>query len=369
MSGVYIHIPFCKSKCPYCDFYSYRCNEEQRGKYVDALIDEIITGSRASEFLKKPFYADTLYLGGGTPSVLTGEQIFNIIETAKKEYHLPGNAEITVECNPGSDIEALIPYFKKAGVNRISLGMQSAVTEERRRLGRNADKDRIRSVINLLNENGITNISLDIMLGIPSQTKDSLEETLQFAVDCKVTHISAYILKIEEGTFFHKNIDRYKFPDENAVCDLYYQCCDFLQSKGYSHYEISNFALPGFESRHNTKYWKLENYLGIGAAAHSYIDGKRFYFESNSEGFISGAKAIFDEYGGDYEEYVMLRLRLKEGLSLSELSRIYGTEHEKKIIKKAPLFKEQGFVSFDGESLSLTNKGFLLSNTIISELI
>lgn len=369
MNGVYIHIPFCKSKCPYCDFYSYRCNNEQREKYVDAIVDEITTNRRATEFFKKTFTADTLYLGGGTPSVLTGEQLFKIIDTAKKEYHLPADAEITVECNPSSDIEGLIPYFKKAGVNRISLGMQSAVKKERQQLGRAADKERILSVISLLKENGITNISLDVMLGIPLQTSDSLKETLEFAVECKVTHISAYILKIEEGTFLHKNQSRYVFPDENEVCNLYYQCCDFLESNGYSHYEISNFALPGFESRHNTKYWELENYLGIGAAAHSYIDGKRFYFPDNSEEFINGGKAIFDDEGGDYEEYIMLRLRLKSGLSLSELSKLYGEKHTKEIIKKAPLLKEQGFVNFDGETLSLTNKGFLLSNAIIAELI
>lgn len=369
MNGVYIHIPFCKSKCPYCDFYSYRCSNEQREQYVAAIIDEISNGKRTAEFLKKPFIADTLYLGGGTPSVLTGEQLYNVIDIAKRKYRLPLDAEITVECNPGSDIESIIPYLKKAGVNRISLGMQSTVTAERQQLGRSADKKRIRSVINLLKENGINNISLDVMLGIPSQTTESLEETLQFAVECKVQHVSAYILKIEEGTFFHKNISRYDFPDENAICELYYQCCDFLENHGYSHYEISNFALPGFESRHNTKYWKLENYLGIGAAAHSYVDGKRFYFESSSEDFIKGCKAIYDGDGGDYEEYIMLRLRLKSGLSLTELSRLYGKNHTERIIKKAPLFKEQGLINFDGENLSLTQKGFLLSNSIIAELI
>lgn len=369
MNGVYIHIPFCKSKCPYCDFYSYRCDDFQKECYVNAIIDEITTGRRASDFFKKPFTADTLYLGGGTPSVLTGEQILKIVDTAKKEYQLPENAEITIECNPSSDIEALIPYFKKAGINRVSLGMQSAVTEERRQLGRSADKERVLQAINLLKENGINNISLDIMLGVPSQTMESLEETLKFAVGCKVTHISAYILKIEEGTFFHKNQNRFNFPDENTVCELYLRCCNFLEKNGYSHYEISNFALPGSESRHNTKYWELENYLGIGAAAHSFIDGKRFYFESNSESFINGNKAIYDCDGGDYEEYIMLHLRLKTGLSISKLARIYGSKCTEKIIKKAPLLKEQGFIKFDCDNLSLTNKGFLLSNAIIAELI
>ena len=369
MNGVYIHIPFCKSKCPYCDFYSYRCNDQQKELYVNAVIDEIATCRRTSDFLNKPFTADTLYLGGGTPSVLTGEQIFKIIDTAKKEFHLPSDAEITVECNPSSEIEALIPFFKKSGVNRVSLGMQSAVAEERRLLGRTADKERILQVINLLKENGINNISLDVMLGIPLQTQTSLKETLSFAVDCKIPHISAYILKIEEGTFFYKNKNKYDFPDENSVCDLYLQCCEFLENNGYSHYEISNFAIPGFESRHNTKYWELENYLGIGAAAHSYIDGKRFYFENNSENFINGNKVIFDDNGGDYDEYIMLSLRQKKGLSISKLSEQYGEKHAKKIIKKAPFLKEQGFVNFDGDNLSLTNKGFLLSNTIITDFI
>ncbi len=369
MNGIYIHIPFCNSKCPYCDFYSYRCKGAEQSLYVDALIDEINTLRRVGEYAPKEFNADTLYLGGGTPSVLHGEDLCRIIEDAKEKFNIKDNAEITVECNPNSDIEALIPYFKKCGVNRISLGMQSAVDTERRALGRQADKNRISQVIKLLNDNGIDNISLDIMLGIPFQTPESLKETLDFAINSEAKHISAYILKIEEGTFFDTHRERYDFPDENAVCDLYNLCADTLENAGFTHYEISNFAKPSYESRHNTKYWELENYLGIGAAAHSFIDRKRFYFESDTEGFIKGEKVVFDGNGGDSDEYIMLKLRLKNGLDIQELTSIYGEASAKKIFKKAPLFKEQGLVSFDGKSLSLTRKGFLLSNSIIAEFI
>ena len=369
MNGVYIHIPFCNSKCPYCDFYSYRCKPTEQSNYVDAIIDEINTLRRCEVFVKPGFTADTLYLGGGTPSVLRGEDICRIVERAKEKFNMPPTSEITVECNPNSPIEELIPYFKKCGVNRVSLGMQSAVDSERRALGRQSDKKRIAQVIELLRDNGIDNISLDIMLGIPDQTPESLKETLDFVIKCNVKHVSAYILKIEEGTFFDTHRERYRFPDESDTCDLYNQCADTLTEAGFIHYEISNFALPHYESRHNTKYWELENYLGIGAAAHSFVDGKRFYFDSDTEGFINGGKAIYDGDGGDVEEYIMLKLRLKKGICIDELKSLYGEKSAEKIIKKAPLLKESGLVSFDGKELSLTKKGFLLSNSIIAEFI
>ena len=337
--------------------------------YVEALLNEINTLSRTREFVKEPFEADTLYLGGGTPSVLSGEELFRIINTAKDNFSVPDDAEITVECNPNSDIEGILPSLLKAGVNRISLGLQSAVDKERRLLGRQSNKSRVKEVIELLKSNGINNISLDVMLGIPYQTEESLRETLDFVIESGVPHISAYMLKIEEGTHFYKNYDKYDFPDDEKTIIFYNQCADALEKAGFTHYEISNFSKDGFESRHNTKYWNLENYLGIGPGAHSYIDGKRFYFESDTECFINGEKAVFDDFGGDAEEYIMLRLRLKKGLCLSELKEIYGREPSEKIKEKAPFLKEQGLIDFDGDILSLTRKGYLLSNSVICELI
>lgn len=369
MSGIYIHIPFCKSKCPYCDFYSYRCKSDDMNLYVDALIDEINSLKRVSEFVKEPFSADTLYLGGGTPSVLSGEELYRIITTAREKFSIPDKAEITVECNPNSDIESIFPYLLKAGVNRISLGLQSAVDKERKALGRSSGRERVAQVIELLKENGISNISLDVMLGIPYQTEESLKETLDFVINSKVPHVSAYMLKIEEGTHFHNSYEKYDFPDDEKTCDFYNQCADTLEKAGFVHYEISNFAKEGFESRHNTKYWKLENYLGLGPGAHSYIDGKRFYFENDTVGFIKGEKAIFDSFGGDWDEYIMLRLRMKKGLNLSKFKELYGEKTLIKIKEKAPFLKEQGLINYDGENISLTRKGYLLSNSIICELI
>ncbi len=369
MSGIYIHIPFCKSKCPYCDFYSYRCKAEEMGLYVEALTDEINSLSRVKDFVKEPFKADTLYLGGGTPSVLSGEDLYRIITTARKRFLISDDAEITVECNPNSDIESILPFLLKAGVNRISLGLQSAVDKERKALGRQSDKIRVKGVIELLKVNGINNISLDVMLGIPHQTAESLEETLNFVTESGAPHISAYMLKIEEGTHFYKNYDKYDFPDDEKTIEFYNQCADALEKAGFIHYEISNFAKDGFESKHNTKYWELENYLGIGSGAHSYVNGKRFYFESDTEKFINGEKAVFDDFGGDAEEYIMLQLRLKKGLSLSRLQNLYGEKSLIKIKGKAQFLKEQGLIDFDGETLSLTRNGYLLSNSVICELI
>ena len=369
MAGVYIHIPFCKSKCPYCDFYSYCATIEQKKEYVNALIKEIETLSECGKFLKSPLKADTLYLGGGTPSALSGEELSRIIKSAKKKFNIPEDGEITVECNPGSDIEKIAPFLKKAGVNRISLGLQSVVEKERKALGRISKKERISEIIEIFKDLGIDNISLDVMLGVPFQTKESLNETLEFVINSGAKHISAYILKIEDNTYFGKHPEKYTFPTEDEATDLYLQCSETLKKAGYDHYEISNFALKGYESRHNIKYWMLEDYLGIGPGAHSFVNGKRFYFESDTDKFIKGHPPIFDCYGGDWQEYIMLHLRLREGLKISELLKKYGKESIKNITKKVPMLKNNGLVEFDGENLSLTENGFLLSNSIITELI
>ena len=370
MNGIYIHIPFCRSKCPYCDFYSLTKPVDLQGAYVSSLIDEIKTGSRLKEIYDaKSYNFDTIYLGGGTPSVLSGEELYNIITTLKENYKITEDAEITVECNPNSDIESLLPYFKKCGVNRISLGMQSSVDNERKKLGRSADKKRIFDIINVLKQNEVSNISLDIMLGIPEQTLDSLRETLDFIKECDVKHVSAYILNIEENTPFYKMQNKLNLPDENTVCEFYEFTSNYLKSAGFNHYEISNFAKTGFESRHNTKYWLLDDYLGLGPSAHSFLNGKRYYYPNDINAFIDGKPPIFDCDGGDCEEYIMLRLRLKEGLNLNELTRLYGNDSTKSIIEKAPLLKEQGFINFENNTISLTEKGFLLSNSIIAELI
>ncbi len=370
--GIYIHIPFCRSKCPYCDFYS-ELNKEKSEAYIESLICEIKTLSRMSEYVSaeaKKRTVDTVYFGGGTPSVLKGTQIKTVIDTLKQEFNFSGTSEITVECNPSSEnFEEFIDCCYKAGVNRISLGMQSAVDNERHKLGRKADREKIKQRVEFIKSVGINNISLDIMLGIPEQTMESLDTTLCFAMSLDVPHISAYILKLEEGTPFYKLQNKLSFANEDTVSDMYLHMCSVFENAGFVHYEISNFCKPSFESRHNTKYWEDREYLGFGPAAHSFYDGQRFYFDSSVDNFINGAKAVYDSSGGDGEEYFMLRLRLKKGVSLNYMREKFSFVPDKNFYKNIDRFVKGGFCEFDSDILRLTDKGMLLSNAIITTLM
>lgn len=370
MKGLYIHIPFCRSKCPYCDFYSCLYKNADADIYCDALIDEIRTGRRTKKFTENSDLSfDTVYFGGGTPSVISSDKIGKILNDIKEFYIISNDAEITVECNPSTVDEEFFRKIASYGVNRISLGMQSANDIERRKLGRFADRKQVLSAINSARKNGIENISIDLMLGIPEQTMQSLDDTIDFCIEADVPHISAYMLSIEEGTVFHKRYDNLNLPDEDTVCDMYSHLTERLLKNGFKHYEISNFAKKGYESRHNLKYWNCDEYLGLGPSAHSFIDGKRFFFPRDILSFIDGKSAEYDSTGGDKEEYIMLRLRLSDGIIFEEYKSRFGEDFSREIIKKADKFVKQGLMSLTENSLSLTIDGFLISNYIISELI
>lgn len=359
--GIYIHIPFCQTKCPYCDFYSMRGTEEKKDLYLEALIKEIL--------FHKNISADTIYLGGGTPSVFGNERLKKVIEAAKKNFSF-NDGEITVEVNPSSCDEDLIKVLSSVGVNRISMGLQSAVDEERKFLGRHSDREKIKNSIELCHKYGIENISLDVMLGVPEQTLETLCKTLDFAINSGAKHISAYILKIEENTLFYRRRDTLPLPDEDTVCDMYEFVCDYLENNGFNQYEISNFSKQDFESKHNLKYWNSEEYLGLGPAAHSFLDGKRFYHERNFEEYLKNPTAyIPDGDGGDFEEFAMLKLRLTKGVSGKEISEKFGEENFQKLLKNSVKFISMKLMNFDGENLYFTRQGFLLSNTILSEII
>ena len=227
MLGIYIHIPFCKSKCPYCDFYSMRCNDELMDRYLSALVDDIReTSAGVTEAV------DTVYFGGGTPSVFGGDRIGKVLDAIRESYKLV-SPEITVECNPSTTNYVFYETLFKAGVNRISLGMQSAVDKERKNLGRAADKNQVAKSIAEARQAGINNISLDMMLGIPYQTIESLDESIDFIKEQNVEHISAYMLKIEKGTRFYDMGDKLVLPDENEVCDMYLHFSRQMRSLGY----------------------------------------------------------------------------------------------------------------------------------------
>lgn len=340
-SGLYFHIPFCKSKCPYCDFYSVKFDEASAQQYVQEICDEI-----------KQYQGtfDTVYFGGGTPSILPPELIGKILDCARAQFEISDDAEITVECNPSKDLSEDFKKYASYGVNRISIGMQSAVDSERFALGRAAGRNEVECTINYARQSGIENISLDLMLGTPKQTIESLDYSFDFIKSVGVPHVSAYMLKIEEGTKFFQMRDRLVLPDDDTVGEMYLKTVDTLASFGIKQYEISNFAVPGFESRHNTKYWTLTPYLGIGKSAHSFWGGKRFFYD------IEWNK-IDDGTGGDKEEQIMLGLRLAKGIDKSLVDRDF-----------AELVK-MGYVADLGERIALTPKGMLVSNTIINYII
>lgn len=360
--GIYIHIPFCRGKCPYCDFYSCRAGEEDFDNYVKALETYIKAWAE-----KIGAAADTLYIGGGTPSVIGADRLCEIIKCVDKNFGAAD--EVTVECNPSLKEKDFFNKINSVGVNRISLGMQSANDGERRALGRIAEVADVDSCISQSIAGGIDNISLDVMLGIPNQTEKSLKETLRYCVSSGAKHISAYMLKIEEGTLFYKKQNTLPLPSDDLTADFYLQTVDSLARGGFKQYEISNFAVPGYESRHNLKYWNCEDYLGIGPSAHSFLGGKRFYYGRDLIAFENVCEPVQDGTGGDLQEYIMLRLRLCEGIVFDEIKdRFAGFD----IAKFEPLFSEfvkAGYAEADNKSFRLTAKGFLISNMIITEIL
>ena len=360
--GLYLHIPFCKSKCPYCDFYSFSGKDTQKDEYTSVLKDRIV--SSISTLQCK---ADTLYTGGGTPSVLGAKNLATLVNTCKS--FLTDNAEITVECNPYGLDKDFFKILYDCGVNRISLGLQSAVDSERRILGRLSDRNQIEIAVKTAQKVGFENITLDVMLGVPNQTEKSLQDTLDFCISLGVPHISAYMLKLEENTHFYKNQGKYNFPDDDLTADLYLQMCEALENQGIAQYEISNFAKKGFESQHNLKYWHCEEYLGLGPSAHSFLDGKRFYFDRDFQAFMNGNSPIDDGFGGDFTEYAMLNLRLVDGLNENKVFERFGHSIPKELYEKSQIFIDNGYMRKTDNGLALTRKGFLMSNTILAEIL
>lgn len=365
--GLYLHIPFCRSKCPYCDFYSKRTTETEMDMYCDVLRRNIEKSCKALQ-PKYKCKANTLYIGGGTPSVLGTKRLKSLILAAKQDF-LTADAEITVECNPHKLSADFFQALAEVGVNRISLGLQSAVETERRALGRLSSRAEVGTVVRSAQNAGIQNISLDVMLGIPDQTEQSLSETLDFCLSLGVPHISAYILKLEENTVFWRKRAQYNFPDDDQTADLYLQMCETLERGGLQQYEISNFAKIGAESRHNLKYWHCEGYLGLGPAAHSFLYGKRFYFPRDLDGFLNGNAPVPDGNGGDFQEYAMLALRLTEGLRESGVQERFGHKIPEALRNKCAPLAAHGLLIADENGIRLTRNGFLVSNAVLAEIL
>lgn len=362
--GLYLHIPFCKSKCNYCNFYSFCADENEYDAYTDALIRSLEkNGERYSDRI-----IDTVYFGGGTPSVLGTDRLCRILQTALNCFQIASEAEITTEMNPTSAESVNFARLKQAGFNRISFGLQSANDNELKRLGRRHSAEEAKEVIQKAKDAGFENLSLDLMLAIPEQTKESLKHSVDFAASCGVQHISAYILKIEEGTPFYRMKDSLSLPCDDEQARIYEYSVEQLEKNGFSQYEISNFAKKGCESRHNLRYWYDEEYLGLGPSAHSFIDKNRFFYPDSLEDFYAD-KTVFESYGGDSDEYIMLRLRLKEGLNFRMYRERFKKDIDIQLLNRASALLSEQLVELSDDSLRLTVKGFLVSNAIIAYLL
>ncbi len=359
--GLYIHVPFCDGKCPYCDFYSLRGDGGLMDQYTKSIIEYI---KYYSERLNRP--ADTLYFGGGTPGLLGAERLLRMVSAAKEGFLLE-NAEITVEVNPAREQGELFQRLFQGGVNRLSIGLQSADEEELRLLGRRHTALQAAEAVDAAGKAGFRNISLDLMLAIQRQTKESLRRSIQFCGEAGARHVSAYLLKVEEGTPYSRQ--NLALPGEDETAERYLFACEELERLGFMQYEISNFAQPGFESRHNLKYWHDEEYLGLGPAAHSFLEGRRFYFPRDLEGFLRGKPPESDGGGGDLEEYAMMNLRLREGLTETGCRSRFGTGIPAQYRARAARFTEADLLICDDGGIRFTRKGFLVSNSLMGEIL
>ncbi len=359
MIGVYVHVPYCIKKCNYCDFYSIKTQERVPQNYVDALIKDISATLEGINVLP-----DTVYFGGGTPCLMTPVQIKSIIDAINPK----SAAQITLEANPKATDEAQLTGYLNAGVNRLSLGVQTAGEQSLVRLGRcHTSSDSILA-LRAAKSAGFKDISGDIMLALPNYTMGEMTRTIELLSDNGCTHISSYMLKIENNTPFAKAPPQ-NLPDDDEAADYYLACVSELNKLGYMQYEISNFAKPGFESLHNLLYWNCEDYLGFGPSAHSCFNGRRYYYKKDVTAYINNtSKPIFDAQM-TAEDYIMLQLRLNKGLSLKALGNKFGISATNKLNSVCNMLKKAQYLTYTDNIIALTPKGMLLQNSILYEIL
>ena len=370
MRGLYVHIPFCVRKCNYCDFASFSdVSDNTRREYINQLIFEIEEYKR-----EEPIKIDTVYFGGGTPSLLSPSEFSRITSSIRKVFSLSCDTELTLEVNPGTLTEENLKGFIDSGVNRVSIGMQSIHENELKNLGRIHTFLDFQKCYEMVLKSGIDNISVDLMYRIPSQTIKSLNETLSYLLKISPSHISAYSLILEEGTPFFDKRDSLILPSEDEECEMYRMICETLAKGGYNHYEISNYAKDGKEARHNTKYWQGEEYIGVGLSAYSYFEGVRFGNSRKLSEYLSESNKDYrvSEVIEDSDrafEYAMLKLRLSDGFSLSEYSRLFGVDFLDGHGQNLNKYIEGGYLEIKGDRIHLTESGFYISNTILSDIL
>jgi len=375
--GLYLHIPFCKSKCAYCDFFSFvPTNSELVQRYVNALTAHMESYKNGA----KLYSPDTIFIGGGTPTSLPPELLLNLVKSIYKNFDVHRKAEFTIEANPATVNFEILKKLRKAGVNRISFGLQSGDNKELLALTRHHSRVEFEQSYRDARKAKFTNINIDLMYGIPLQTKESFMRTLRYAVSLHPEHISMYCLKIEEGTMFAAKADTLVLPEEETQYEMYITAVEFLENSGYPQYEISNFSRPGYECRHNLKYWNCEEYLGLGVSAHSYFNGSRFSFKRNIDQYMNGLEIknsrikLTDE---DYPisqrervgEWIMLRMRLNDGVDTVEFENKFGLSFDEICGKALQKYIKSGFVTLKQNTYAFTPKGMFVSNHILADVL
>lgn len=369
-AGIYIHVPFCRSKCGYCDFNSYAGMEECISPYFCALGKEI--ERTAAEY---DIHADTVYFGGGTPTFAGADRLAAVTGKAFSSYNIEPDAEVTAECNPGTAAFEDLLVMRRGGINRLSIGLQSASDAELKMLGRIHTFADFRECFANARRAGFDNISVDLMYGLPGQTQEQWKKTLNAAAELGCEHISCYALKIEDGTPFAKN--GICPPEDDAVADMYEVCVDTLKKYGYERYEISNFARDGKYSRHNLKYWRCDDFLGLGAGAFSCMNGERFSNVTGVNDYISrigkGISTVNEKTQltetDKIEEFVFLGLRCASGIDTSEFKEKFGKNIEDIYGKTIEKYIKTDFLRREGNRLFFADKAFFVSNTILADFI
>lgn len=362
--GLYIHIPFCRSKCLYCDFCSFPRPDGDRVKqYISALRAEI--GGYAAAM--RDYTVDTVFFGGGTPTFLDPSDLIGILEEIRSAFALSDDAEITTECNPATVDFEVLSALRQAGFNRLSLGAQSLIDAELKALGRIHSAPDFVATLGDARRAGFDNVNVDLMFGIPLQTAESFRHTLSDIVSLAPEHLSLYGLILEENTPFYRRRDTLPLPDEDTERAMYMEGAAFLEENGYRQYEISNFARGGFASRHNLKYWLREDYLGLGLAAHSCLGNKRFYNTSDINEYLLGNRTAGEETLSRHDvlcERIMLSMRLADGCDFTALG-----DAGKPYLDTLLSYEKTGLVKKTPHGAAFTKEGFYVSNSILSDVL
>ena len=366
MSGLYIHIPFCHSKCYYCDFYSLPHNDDRHGEYIEALKREYY--HRQNEIY--PINPSTIYIGGGTPSILP----IRLLDDLLSAMPIADAEEITIEVNPEDVTESFADFLRHSPINRVSMGVQSLDADVLRNIGRrHSPEDAIRA-ISMLRESGIDNLSLDLIFGLPGQTLQSWQHSLEQILSFKPEHLSAYSLMLEPGTRLYAmaRSGRFKESDQELSEQMYRVLCSSARESGMEHYEISNFALPGYRSRHNSAYWDLTPYLGLGPGAHSFDGQTRRYNPSDLKLYLQSGTSLTETEtispAQMINEYLLLRLRTLEGLSLNDFHLRFGEEEKDRLIRRADPYIRNGNLTLTPSALSIDERHWLVSDSILVDL-